>query len=397
MEFDLRERTIILTVAGSRAYGLHTDTSDVDLKGVCIPTAPYFHGFALRFDQADKPTHMDPFLDTLSDQEQASVEATKLEGSVYGIQKFCRLAADANPNILDVLFCRNAEVRLESPLGKVLRNKRELFVSAKAMHTFSGYADGQLKRIRLHRRWLLSPPSHKPTRDEFDLPESTLIPKDQLAAAEAAVREKMDGWAIDYGRLEDAEKIHIQMQIADYLAHFEATTRTPEGEAKWFAAAHAIGLDDNFIDLMYRERRYKAASIEWQQYQHWLKTRNPERAALERKHSFDTKHGMHLVRLLKTGYEVLTTGKVHVWRGHGVPGGPNDREELLAIRGGEWTYEELIEWSERVDGEMREMFKNREYTIPKAPARKQIDQLCQDLVETALDGGNVGTQTVTRG
>jgi len=382
MEFDLKERTIILTVAGSRAYGMHTATSDVDMKGVCIPTAPYFHGFMRRFEQADKSSHMTPFIPDLTDEERAAVEATKIEGSVYDIRKFCLLASQANPNILDVLFCRDEEVRICTDLGERLRDARDLFVSAKAMHTFSGYANQQLKRIKTHRRWLMNPPSGKPTRAEYDLPESTLIPKDQLGAAEAAVRKRMDEWEIDYGQLEDAEIIHIQMELATRMAEIETALGIDpdtgeKDEAKWLAAARSIGLDDNFVDLMHREKRYKAALIEWQQYQHWVKTRNPERAALEKKHGFDTKHGAHLVRLLRMGSEILTTGQVHVWR--------EDAEELLAIRAGAWSYEKLIEWSENLDAEMRRIFAAREYTIPKSPKSKEIDALCQELVEEALE------------
>jgi len=96
----------------------------------------------------------------------------------------------------------------------------------------------------------------------------------------------------------------------------------------------------------------------------------------------NSKHGAHLVRPLRMGSEILTTGKVHVWRGG--PDGPNDREELLAIRNGAWSYEKLIEWSENLDAEMRRIFSNREYTIPKSPKTKQIDALCQELVEEAL-------------
>ncbi len=36
----------------------------------------------------------------------------------------------------------------------------------RAGYTFSGYAVAQLKRIKTHRRWLIHPPTHKPTRQE---------------------------------------------------------------------------------------------------------------------------------------------------------------------------------------------------------------------------------------
>jgi len=45
---------------------------------------------------------------------------------------------------------------------------------------------------------------------------------------------------------------------------------------------------------------------------------------LEAKFGFDTKHAMHLIRLLRMAREILETGVVHVKR--------PDAEELSAIR-----------------------------------------------------------------
>jgi len=282
MNFDLRDHTILLTIAGSRAYGIHTDASDVDVKGVAIPPAPYFHGYAQRFAQADKPGHVQAFLGDLSDEERAVCARTKLEGSVYDLVKFIKLAADANPNILEVLFCREAEVRIANPLGRLLRERRALFLSAKAKHTYAGYAASQLRRIKGHRRWLLDPPVAPPTRAAYGLPEQTLIPADQLAAARAAVQKRMDQWEIDFGVMAPAEVIHLQDHIRGYLAEIMATT-----DARWRSAARTIGLDENLIAVMQREREYQAAQREWKQFQTWKKHRNPARAALEAKHGFD--------------------------------------------------------------------------------------------------------------
>ena len=209
MTFDLFAHTILLTVGGSRAYGIHHADSDVDVKGVAIPPASHLLGFLESFEQCDDAGPLQVFLQQLSAAEQSLCQQTKLEGVVYGLQKFARLCADCNPNLMETLFCRDAEVRLCTPLGERLRAAAPMFLSAKARHTFAGYATSQLRRIKGHRRWLLSPPKDKPTRADFDLPQRTLIPADQLMAAQAAIAKKMDEWEIDYGDLERSSVIHI--------------------------------------------------------------------------------------------------------------------------------------------------------------------------------------------
>ncbi|MFZ5480755.1 MAG: DNA polymerase beta superfamily protein [Myxococcota bacterium] len=148
---DLRARTILLAVGGSRAYGIHRPDSDTDVKGVAIPPAVYFHGVWSRFEQSGDVA---VFADLVG----------PCEGVVFDIRKFLALAAECNPNILDVLFCRDEEVRLVTPLGRRLRDARELFVTARARFTFGEYAAAQLKRIKGHRRWLLDPPKGPPDR-----------------------------------------------------------------------------------------------------------------------------------------------------------------------------------------------------------------------------------------
>lgn len=380
MNFDLVQSTILMTVAGSRAYGIHTNTSDIDIKGVAVPPKPYFLGYLQRFEQADKAEQLAVYTSHMFEKEQEIIQKTKLEGAIYDLRKFMALAADANPNILDTLFCREEEVRIQTPLGKLLRESRKLFLSTKAKHTFSGYAAAQLKRIRGHRAWLLNPPKAPPTRAEYSLPEHTLIPQDQLAAAEAAIRAKMDGWMIDFGALDDAGVISIQAQLAGYLSELEVTLGK---DAEWLAAARHVGLDDNLIHLMQREREYRARQNEWARFKTWERNRNPERAALEAKFGYDCKHGVHLVRLLRMGSEILKTGKVHVWRGS-EDGGPGDVEELQAIRNGAWSYEKLMEWVDVEDKALQEFYQQKKHVIPAQPDRLALDRLCVQMVETYL-------------
>ena len=369
-DHSLRDRTILLTMAGSRAYGMHTPTSDVDVKGICVPTREYFLGYFNTFHQTDDRDRIsDAFTILLNEDERAKAAGGELEGTVYDVRKFFRLAADNNPNILDTLFCRDQEVLLVNTWGKMVRDNAHIFLSKKARWTFAGYAFAQLKRIKTHKKWLMDPPSHKPSRDEYNLPDRSEIPKEQFNAAMDAIKKKVDGWEIDYGEMDEAAKLYVERQITEFLAELTITANE-----KFAAAARSIGYDENFIHLLQREREYKVANTQWAQYQEWKKTRNPVRAALEEKFGYDTKHGAHLVRLLRMCREILTEGQVNVWR--------PDADELLAIRAGDWPYEKLIEFAETEDKNMAALYETS--PLPRSPDHKKIDALCIDVVEGML-------------
>jgi hypothetical protein len=118
------------------------------------------------------------------------------------------------------------------------------------------------------------------------------------------------------------------------------------------------------------ERAYNAAKNEWGSYQTWKATRNPARAALEEKYGYDTKHGMHLVRLMRMGYEIMCTGKVIVKR--------PDAKELLEIRAGAWSYEELLDFATGMEKSIEVAASLS--PLPRAPDREALDKLCIALV-----------------
>jgi len=373
MDFPLRPHTHLLVVAGSRAFGVHRADSDVDVKGVAVPPAAWIHGCMRQFEQATETNDIAGFVEDLRDDERDSVTRTKLEGTVFDLRKFIRLAAEANPNIIEVLFSRDEEVRLITDVGRCLRASRSLFLSARARHTFAGYATSQLKRIETHRRWLLNPPDREPTRGDFDLPQRTVFPADQLAAATAAIRSRIDAWDVDLSGLAEPERLDLQSRIATLIAELQITQ-----DDRWRAGARAIGIDENFLLLLDRERRYKAARNQWEQYHHWKEHRNAARAEGEARFGYDVKHGAHLYRLLKMCREILVAGEVHVWRGD------LDANVIHAIRGGEWTYDRLVGWARDADAELGEIYSSRRYVVPDAPDPGAVDALCVELVERAL-------------
>jgi predicted nucleotidyltransferase len=115
---------ILSVVVGSRAYGLETGDSDTDRRGVFVaPTEEFW--------RLTKPvTHRDGPL-----PEQFSWE----------VERFCGLALDANPTVLECLWSPLTEVL--TPEGERLRDLRGAFLSQRAHQTFIGYADAQFRRL----------------------------------------------------------------------------------------------------------------------------------------------------------------------------------------------------------------------------------------------------------
>ncbi|SEH03338.1 hypothetical protein SAMN05444920_13556 [Nonomuraea solani] len=115
---------ILSVVMGSRAYGLETDASDTDRRGVFVaPTAAFW--------RLDKPaTHRDGPL-----PEQFSWE----------VERFCGLALEANPTILECLW--SPIIETITPAGQRLLDLRTAFLSERAHRTFGGYAETQFRRL----------------------------------------------------------------------------------------------------------------------------------------------------------------------------------------------------------------------------------------------------------
>jgi len=366
----LEERTILLTLFGSRAYGTDRPESDWDFRGVCIAPQRYRDGFLLKFAQYEMQSSDEMVV-------AGDMNVDDPDGTIYDLLKFFKLAADCNPSIMEVLFVDDDAILYKTEEGQRLIDARQKFLSRKVLHTFRGYAIQQLRRIQTHRKWLMDPPDHQPTREEFELPDEIKLSNDQMRAALSMVQKRVDSWEIDFGALEAAEKIYIQDQMYRFLVDvmiggepdaFGAGKLVADVNFK--AAARMLGMDSNFVEAIFKEKEYRRALKYWQQYNEWKKNRNPVRAEMEAKYGFDGKHGMHLVRLLRMCREILTEGKVLVRR--------PDAEELLSIRDGAWSYEKLMLWAEAEDKALIEVA--RKSPLPKQPDRKWLDGLCQELV-----------------
>lgn len=121
---DLNEYVIYRCIVGSRAFGLDSDTSDYDRRGIYLPPAN------LHWSIYGVP-------------EQ--IESRETEECYWELQKFMLLALKANPNVLECLYTPLIETA--TPIAEQLLAQRQMFLSQMVYQTYNGYALSQFKKL----------------------------------------------------------------------------------------------------------------------------------------------------------------------------------------------------------------------------------------------------------
>lgn len=364
MEQDYVEKRIIfLMITGSRAYGTHRPDSDYDKSGVMIPGKEYFYGLN-RFDQYQGYEGEDK--------------------TIYNIKKAIKLIADNNPNMLDLLYAPERCILRNHELWQTVMDNKDLFLSKRCRYTFSGYAMAQLERIKTHRNFLLNPPKKPPERCEIGLPETPLFPTSQLkavcmAALEFIIEEEKDDFLAELDAIYGDYVIPL---LSRYIIPEERSLAMEwlqmgiKAQAKAFESVGTQYIKDEYVDMAGKEVKYYNALKNWKRFLQWKKGRNQTRSELEKKFGFDSKHALHLVRLVRMGKEALLTGTVNVDRTN------IDAEELIAIRDGSKTYEEIEEYARKEDEALTDIYKKSK--LQKTPSMERISKLCTELIEKAF-------------
>ena len=121
----IRDRIIFLTLGGSYAYGTNVDTSDVDVRGCALNSCSDLLG--------------------LSNFEQ--VVNTETDTTIYSFNKLIGLLLNCNPNTIEMLGCKPEHYFFITDIGQEMIDNRKLFLSRRAVHSFGGYANQQLRRL----------------------------------------------------------------------------------------------------------------------------------------------------------------------------------------------------------------------------------------------------------
>lgn len=398
----IKEKGLLLfeCIVGSQSYGTNLPTSDVDKKFVYIESLE----------------------NVLSDNYSIQLNITD-DYVGYELGRYLELLGKQNPNIIELLHADEKFVEFCHPLFKeIVVANRDQFLSNKVAFSFGSYAKTQIDKAQGTNKKFMNP---------MDGPRKSLLEFAWLPMGQGSVSlmewakenvipvEWIGLSAIDHMRY----TYHMYVDSA-YDDTFESTKKEFNKERKWYR--NLLGLSYSTDELaqfksllhtnigeyfggngMSYSSKYngavdidgvqpKLSSIpkdakpvnvvqfnmdgfqkycdDYKEYHEWLEKRNIQRFVenASNEHNYDRKNMMHCHRLLEMCIEILSGQGVNVYR-------PN-REELLDIRLGKHTYQELVDSANVKIAKIDKLYKTS--TLPPECDKKYITDILLSFRKT---------------
>ena len=84
---------------------------------------------------------------TLTGADFEQVCHVETDTTIYSFRKLIQLLSNCNPNTIEILGLEPEQYFYISPIGQELLDHKSLFLSQKAIQSFGGYANSQLRRL----------------------------------------------------------------------------------------------------------------------------------------------------------------------------------------------------------------------------------------------------------
>jgi uncharacterized protein len=253
----LGKNILLLTTAGSIAYGTNVETSDTDIRGVTIENKTDLLG--------------------LSSFEQFEDRAT--DTVIFGLKKFITLCLNSNPNVIEILGTKPEHILIITEAGKLLRDNVNLFLSKKVIQSFGNYATAQLRRLQ------------------------NALARDNYPSSE---KEKHILNSIK-GQMEHLKKSYLSFTHNDISLYIDKSTKDYMDT-------------EIFIDINlkhYPLRDFKNILSDMNNIVKDYSKLNHRNSKKDELHL--NKHAMHLIRLLITGTEILEGKGINTYREKEIP------------------------------------------------------------------------------
>lgn len=315
----LGRHVMLLGLAGSYSYGTNIRTSDIDIRGIALNQKSDLIGLT-RFEQ-----YVDEDTDTV----------------IYGFNKVVGLLLSCNPNTIELLGLKPEHYLYLSDIGRLLLDNRRLFLSKRAIQSFGGYADAQLRRLQ-----------NALARDAFPQTE-----KERHIFN--SVRNAMHDFNHRYGRFENGTlELYIDKAV------------NPELETEIFVNASMTH---------YPLRDYCGM---WNTMANVI--RDYEKVGKRNKKKDDlhlNKHAMHLIRLFMMALDILEKGEINTYREkeHGL---------LMDIRSGKYRKEDGAfhgSFYEMLSDFEKKLHYAAEHTdLPEEPDMAKVQELVMAINERVV-------------
>jgi hypothetical protein len=371
---------IMEAIIGSQAYGTQTPQSDIDKKFIYILPEENIYG-----------------MDYIP---QINVNADYVG---YEIRRFLELLDSNNPTILELLNTPEDCLISKHPVFDIILENKDRFISKVCKNSFGGYATQQIKKARgmnKKQNWEKEKVTRKDILDFCNVIEGhksvpmkeflSRRPHDQKFCGVVNIPNARDMYALYYD--EEADRCFNPLLSEEYREERKAYLKeqgrsfgfgfkgiVKKGEGANVAESNQLRLSsipkkDQLGGKMkpiaifsYNKDGYTRHCKDFREYEEWLENRNTQRWVDVESHGqqIDGKNLMHCKRLISMAVEIA--------EGKGIIIRRPDAQELLKIRRGEISLEELIDWAEEQIENMDSLFENSD--LPDKPEAGLANEL----------------------
>jgi len=271
---------------GSHLYGTNTPTSDEDFSGVILPTENQLFGFE-RLEQIDESIKSK---DKFGKNKKDAIDCV-----YYELRKFCKLAIDNNPNIIEQLFVNTDNLIFSNTYGQELLKYNYLFPYVGLKTKFLAYAFSQKHKM--------------------------IIRSDNFYSLENAYEYLTTN-------INKEDEDYRQKLLIEVL---------PKNLPFFVLKGNNIQCGDlNFQKHFMIRKVYKMIEDRL--------SKVTNRKELLLKHGYDCKFASHLIRLMVEGIELLKTGYLQFPL--------KDKELLLDIKMGKYKITDILNMSDEYEKEI---------------------------------------------
>lgn len=300
---DYKDRLCFIALSGSYAYGTNNEDSDIDIRGVVLPTKDELIGLNSFEQRIDNDT------DTV----------------LYEFNKFVHLAANTNPNIIELLG--SPQYIIFNEVGQKLIDNAKMFLSKKCINSFGGYANQQLRRVEnaLSHNGVDEKTLNKHIFEVLKVAQAKLAEIDPYVSTDYVTFDLVDG------------ELYMTVNF-DAVPIHRVTTAFNE----------LLTIKNEFNKLNHRNDKLTEKKL--------------------------NKHLMHLVRLYKTCFDILEKGEINTYR-------KDDVDFLMSIRNGRYLVDHKLtdEFTTCLD-ELNERFqKDKELNV--VPNKCDFNEINNFVIE----------------